>query len=92
MLETLDRHPWVWVGAIGHADRSQAVRLYRRFYQDARPEWADMFADAVPPGTSMATLQGYLLARGDHPCLAVAQTDELSPESPEPLQLAPAVA
>ncbi len=66
---------------IGPADHSQAVRLFRRFYPAAESEWASLFADGVPPGTSMATLQGYLLSRADHAALAVAETDRLNAEA-----------
>lgn len=66
---------------IGPADHGQAVRLFRRFYPTARADWATQFALRVPPGTSMAALQGYLLARADHPALAVAETDKLDEEA-----------
>merc|ERR1719240_1236236 len=60
------------------ASRTQAERLYSRFYEEATPESARLFASSLPEREfSMAALQGYLLEHKADPRGALAHVPRL---------------
>ena len=63
---------------VRRASRTQAVKLFSRFFEDEPEEHAHQFAEALPEyELSMATLQGYLLEHKTDPHGALAHVQRL---------------
>jgi chaperone BCS1 len=51
---------------IGHADREQLARIFRRFFPEAEPALAEQFANALPERQlAMSAVQAYLIQHAE---------------------------